>query len=392
MDELATREIVVAGEAGLPTPVYFGMIDFMKKKGYAVKKVTDWIEISPRSAFYQDMMSKKSNIEQSMGRILPAISEVRRDMELIKHDLRKLEAVLKHFEHRDMAVLKSDFVDLVDAHSPISMIGLANSGRFPTLIVDFYKCQSAGDVGALKVSNGEKQILRNKWILFEEWKSRYGKEVKDKVTMLREQLRSRDASLENYKQSLKPYIKALHRIKVSEGAYSGLDDPSLIEGYQTSVAGVDLIIWKGISLDKQHIYKRHDNHDDKFEYYAFFDVEVRRATMMQRDKEGEGMRIFIKAKLLTADEMYKEEDKLKKQEEMLENQLSEFLGLKEIEKKSEPAAEAPGGFLSMFNYKRKLSESSFKAMRNLIVNEELRDLEIKIKELIGGLILKREGD
>ncbi len=391
MEELTTREIVAAGDAGFPTPVYFGMIDFMKKKGYFVKKVTDWLEISPRSAFYQDMMTKKSNIEQSLGRILPAVSDVRRDMELIKHDLRKLENVMSHFETKDVSILKSDFVDLVDAHSPISMISLANSGRFPTIIVDFYKCRSASDVENLKISQGEKQIIRNKWQLFTEWKIRYGKDITGKVAMLREQLRSREASLKNYKETLKPYVKALHRVKVSESSYSGMDDPSLIEGYQTSVAGVDLIMWKGISLDKQHIYRD----DEKYDYYTVFEVQVRRATLIQRDKEGEGMRVFITAKLLTASEMAEKETEIKMQDELIERQLEEFMGSREIEKAkpAQPAQKsAISEFLSVFNYKRKLSESSLKGMKRIIVNEELRGLEIRIKELIGGLVLKNEQD
>src|SRR6056297_383473 len=120
---------------------------------------------------------------------------MRKQKELIKHDLRRLEEVQEHFKEDDEHVLKSDFVDLVDRQTEqLSLINMATSGKFPTIVVDFYKVENEGDIEDLEVSATEKGILKKKLRLFNFWKDRYGSEIEEKVKMLRKEYNSRKAS------------------------------------------------------------------------------------------------------------------------------------------------------------------------------------------------------
>jgi len=247
MGALIERKIVLTGVVGFPTQIYFKIIGLLKNRGYTVKKYQDWIEINPRSNLYQEMMRKRQAIEQNVARILSTISDMRRDIELIKHDLRKFEQVLEHFEKNKLDTLKSDFVDLVDSQTPTAMHKLVASGKFPTLVYDFFKIEKEEDIDKLKISESEKGLLRIKWMLFQEWMEKYRKAVKERVDMLREELNNRIASLESNKKLVEPYLKAIYKLKVGESKYSGLDDPTIIEGYNTIVSGVELYCWKPVS-------------------------------------------------------------------------------------------------------------------------------------------------
>jgi len=202
MGAIIERTISIKGEPGFPTGIYFKTIGILKAFGFTVKKYKDWIEINPRSDLYQEIIRKKQVIEQSVGRILSNISDMRRDIELIKHDLRKFEQVLDHFDQNKLDSLKSDFVDLVDSQTPSGMHKLVASGKFPTLVIDFFKIKSEEDIDKLKVSESEKGILKTKWMLFEEWLEKYSKAVRERVEMLREE--SKKISFEP------PPVKPLH--------------------------------------------------------------------------------------------------------------------------------------------------------------------------------------
>ena len=148
------RDLKIKGDPGYPTSVYFKMIKLLKETyNFEVKKYRDWLEINPRSAYHQEMLQKKQSLEQSVSRVMINLGDMRRDIELIKHDLRRLEEVSEHFKEGDEHVLKSDFVDLVDRNTEqLSLINMATSGKFPTIVVDFYKIREEGDIDKLKVS------------------------------------------------------------------------------------------------------------------------------------------------------------------------------------------------------------------------------------------------
>ncbi|MCD6368102.1 MAG: hypothetical protein J7L45_03395 [Candidatus Aenigmarchaeota archaeon] len=379
MGALIERKIVLTGVVGFPTQIYFKIIGLLKNRGYTVKKYQDWIEINPRSNLYQEMMRKRQAIEQNVARILSTISDMRRDIELIKHDLRKFEQVLEHFEKNKLDTLKSDFVDLVDSQTPTAMHKLVASGKFPTLVYDFFKIEKEEDIDKLKISESEKGLLRIKWMLFQEWMEKYRKAVKERVDMLREELNNRIASLESNKKLVEPYLKAIYKLKVGESKYSGLDDPTIIEGYNTIVSGVELYCWKPVSTKNVK----------KGKYYSYLDIEIRKKTISAGGSEKETMEIDIKVYVKTKKEIEEIEESIKKKEELMWLEIEQFKGKSPEEEKE--VEEKKGRFDKIDSFLKKILSSKEGEPKEVAaaVKEEFISLYDDLKDIIGGLKFKR---
>jgi hypothetical protein len=389
--EVSSKEITIKGAVGFPTEIYFAIVDWLSKEGYTIKKVTDWLEIPPRSPFYEEMLRRKQTIEQNVGRVLSMISETRKDVELIRHDLRRLREVQDHFRERDEHVLKSDFVDLVDRYTGhLSLIDMAISGKFPTIVVDFYRIRGEEELRTADVSETEKAILRKKFRLYEYWKKYYGREIKDKVKMLEAELNSKLSSIKVLEEMLAPYAKAARRIRAAEAGYSGLDDPAMVEGYQTSVAGVELAAWRGISPTREFKYMP----GERYDFYCFYDLIIKRTTLLVHGKETEAMQIKIKAHLLNRNEIEKKEEEIAKKERDIWHELQEMRGEKveetvpektKAEKFGARLVEAMKELVGLAEFP--LTPGTKKRLVRMIKEEEMGALWKFIKEKIGGLQL-----
>ena len=397
MGAILDRTLKIKGSVGFPTEIYFKMIKLLKNRHYTVKKYKDWLEINPRSNYHQEMMQKKQALEQSVARVMINISDMRRDIELIKHDLRRLEEVKEHFKEKDEHILKSDFVDLVDRNTgPLSLIDLATTGKFPTIVVDFYKIKKEEDIGKLKISQTEKGILKKKWRLYLYWKEKYGKEIDEKVNMLKEQLNSRKASLKLYKELLEPYVKAINKIKFSESEYTGLDDPNLIEGYNTSIAGVELLCWKGVSIETEFEYNK-----EKYPFYAYIEIDIKRKTRFVSGKESELMEVNMKLYLKTGKEIEEIQKKIKEREELLWKEIEQFKG-GEIKEEKETKKEKSKILKSLESTIRAIVgkpiegdyylPKGYKGKLENYIRRDFIEFYDDVKDLIGGLKLKRHGE
>ncbi|MCK4634307.1 MAG: hypothetical protein KAT37_00360 [Candidatus Aenigmarchaeota archaeon] len=402
MDPIIERTFKIKGTADFPTGIYFKMIKLLKESyGYEVKKYKDWLEINPRSNYHQEMLQKKQALEQSVSRVMIGLSDVRRDAELIKHDLRRLEEVQSHFKENDEHVLKSDFVDLVDRNTgALSLIDLATTGKFPTIVVDFYKIRKEDDIKKLKITQTEKGILKKKWRLYDYWKGKYGKEINEKVSMLREQLSGRKASMRMYKDLLEPYVKAINKIKFSESEYTGLDDPNLIEGYDTSIAGVELLCWKGMSYEKEFEYreKKDEHKRGRYPYYSFIEIKIKRKSLTLAGKRTEKMEINFKVYLKTGEDIKELRKKVKERENLLFKEIEQFKG-GEWKEEEEKKGEKSKLLLSIENGIRKIvgrpSAGEYYIPKGMggkmeaIIQKKFIEFYDDMKDLVGGIKLKR---
>lgn len=328
--EVLERNISLEGEAGEGTNAYFGMVKFLGQDSFKVKKKADWLKINPRSEFYSKMLQQKQMVEQQVTRLLTNITEMRKDIELIKHDLRKFKEVDEHFKSRDDEALKSDFVDLVDKNTPSSMLQLASAGKFPTLVIDFFKLGSKEDIKKLKISETEKSILRTKWDIYQYWKKNYKKSVDERIKMLKSELQNRQASLDNLKKTVKPYIKSVQQLREGEGkeegkkeeAHTGIDDPFLVEGYSTTISGIELIAWKPVHRYKSHKYMEKE---DKEKFFIFMEITAKKKQKQQR----EAMSFKIKGYLKSRPELEKEKENIEKKKKELQQEIKRFQGEEE---------------------------------------------------------------
>lgn len=394
-----TKKIEITGELGFPTKVYFDMLGWLSINGYTYKKTNDWLYVNPKTAQHAEVAQRRQAIEQRLSQVMIAIGDLRRDIELLKHDLRKFENALEHHKKNDLDVLKSDYIDFIDAQAPNSMLKLASAGRFPTIVIDFFRIKSEKDVDDLKITKSEKSILQIKWKLFQQWRETFAKGVEDRVRVLREEINSRQASLDNYKATIRPYLESMHKMRLSEEHPTELlSDPRLIEGFLSSVAGVELVAWRGVMLPGKHIFpesRRYMEGEQKpYENYIYFDITIRRKQVIIKGKEIEAMEVKIEGHLKTADDITSKENEIKEREESILRSLEEFRGERELAVPKEKKEEEESLWQKVKGVARASAETFVPPVTNKeilekVVKQQVIELYDAIKESSGSLKLQR---
>ena len=302
----ARQAIDFTGPPGSVAGIYYSLTFQLGKWEYQVHKADEWIEVSPVHAqYYQLTQKQKEDLEGKIKQGLVSVSQSMADMELLMHDKRRYLEFLHYLGYRTPNELKKDkklekrekdehghhdkemdnlcfyedkaddkeqqklkkeregridnhslkavFIDQVDMHTGegISMRSIVS--RWPTLITDFMRMND-GDMDPTKVMNGldvskaEAVVLITKNKLYNEWKSLFGPEIKSRYMRINELVQAREASVEQYKEWLKPYI-ARHRL-IEEGlARSDVRAKTTTSfitsgGVATSSANIVLYVWK----------------------------------------------------------------------------------------------------------------------------------------------------
>lgn len=227
------------------TAMLIGLMFQLRKWEYnTIQRADEWIEVNPVFAqFYQLTLRQKEELEGKIKQGLASASQAVADLELVKHDQRKYREFLDYFGYEyddekrawkeekdekkkkkpDEHALKAMFVDLVDMHTGegISMRSIVS--RWPTLIVDFLKLTD-DDTDPdkvrekLDISKAEAVVLVTKNKLYLEWKKLFSPEIKARYERIYELVKSREASVQWYRQWLTPII-ARHRL-IKEGLQS----------------------------------------------------------------------------------------------------------------------------------------------------------------------------
>lgn len=209
--------------------LYGTMFDAIKD-GWCVTKIMEAQEISPvHQQYYQITTKQKEDLEGKIKQGLAGIGQSVADLELVEHDVRKYEdyakdlreAKSKDKEERKRAQmrLKSVFVDEVDHHTGgsregnpgrLSMAFLRNSNIMPTIVDDFMEMESAEDVKKKErlknLPTVEKRVLEVKYKAYEDWLKVLESTIKNRLERMHQLKRSREKTLDEYREWLKPYI------------------------------------------------------------------------------------------------------------------------------------------------------------------------------------------
>ncbi|MBR9682702.1 MAG: hypothetical protein GOV02_03420 [Candidatus Aenigmarchaeota archaeon] len=244
------------GLPGTASGLYYSLVFEMGRLGFKVNKADEWIEVSPtHRAYWEKTTATKQMLEGVIKQGLASAAALVSDHELAKHDIRKYEEILKYFaappgkQHS----LRAMFVDNVDAHTDLpggGAISLRTSvQRWPTLIADFMKLDdndTEPDAIAKKynLSKAESVILTTKNRLFLEWKSMFKGAAKDRYVTLTAMVRSREKSITEYKEWLRPYI-ARYKLTKTGGTKAGtLRSFADIAGQATFFNFIRIFAWK----------------------------------------------------------------------------------------------------------------------------------------------------
>jgi len=241
---------------GEGTKLWLGFLSWLGNNGYTIQKVDESLEISPVDAgYYQLTQKQKEEMEAKIKQGLASVANAVAEYEFLAHDLRKYKEFLKMLETNDEHSLRSIFIDEVDIATGANSIKQMVV-RWSTIIADFMtlgeKMPDETDTDkireALNISKAEAVILSTKQRLYKNWKEIFGSEVRGRTERLLAQVKSREKSIKEYKNWLKPLV-ARHKLYKESLSESGTIRDTLTSiwhspGQAISTNEIDVLAWQ----------------------------------------------------------------------------------------------------------------------------------------------------
>jgi len=218
---------------GKASGILLGYFFYLGKRGFAVEKIEDRMEISPVHAQYYELtVRQKQTLERQMKEGLAGISAAVSDFELLWHDQRKYEEFMDVFEKIERAkkekdekslkegeqTLKSIFIDQVDVHTGEGIALKLIAPRWPTIIADFMRLKDE-DVEpkniskTYKVSEAEGVVLATKNKLYQQWRGMFKSTVMGRFERINGLVKAREKSIEEYRNMMRPYVTRFRSIR-----------------------------------------------------------------------------------------------------------------------------------------------------------------------------------
>ena len=247
------------GLRGSGSNIYHALIYQIPKWSYSVMKADESLQVSPVYAdLYNLVIGQKQKIEASIKLGLTSAAQAVADYELLAHDARRYGEILDYFKEgkTDEHVLRSLFVDRVDAFTGEGYSLITMAKRWPTIITDFIRMGSPDFKGEgwsdvrdihtkLDVSMAEATVLKTKDRIFKEWKATFFPAVKTRYARIEALLRARRKSVEEYRNWLKPYIAKYKTMKEADepNPAAWVTDAYTTPGFGQSEAMVKTRLW-----------------------------------------------------------------------------------------------------------------------------------------------------
>lgn len=280
------------GPPGFCLNMYMSLVFDLPKDGWKVVKVEESLDVTPvHHQYYELTHGRKEVLEAKIREGLVKISQSIADLELVEHDLLKyedfkeqLDAAKKEIgeklEHKEKEkleekkkraemALKTVFLEEVDFHAGgsaqggpgrLSMAFLRNHNIMPTVVDDFFRMTGKNDLKTDKMLKDlptvEIRMLEVKWDAYEEWLKYFENNVKRRMDALQILKKSREKTLEEYRDWLKPTIakyKMIEDTLESAGARASARSSSVrLNAIAISGHSVKLWFWKSFVPPDPH--------------------------------------------------------------------------------------------------------------------------------------------
>lgn len=229
----AHTQIYIDTPLGKANGILMGLLFQMRRWGFKVEKVYEWMEVSPvHQQYYQLTVGQKQQLEGQIKTALAGVQNAISDYELLEHDIRRYKEYMSYFNKieegrkkkdekmvkENEQLLKSVFIDKVDVHTGEGVALKLIVSRWPTIIVDFMKLND-DDNNASEVatkygfSQAEGVVLTTKNKIYQEWKRLFRGSVVSRMHHLTELAEARKKSIEEYRNMAKPYIMRYRNIR-----------------------------------------------------------------------------------------------------------------------------------------------------------------------------------
>ncbi len=224
-------------------PIFWIMLTIVPKHAnFHVIKFDEGIHFGfpMHKTYMAGLEHQKEELEKNIKQGLISISQSVADLELLEHDIRKYKEYKKYLDDyfstdeskkKDKKIadrfLKMIFVEQVDYHvgstgqgpGRFSMAFLRNNNLMPTIVDDFLEIEKIEDIEEMfkqgKISGAEKNLLLTKFKSFNEWLNMFKETVERRLKRMEELKRSREKTLEEFKNWLRPHIIRLKALNMS---------------------------------------------------------------------------------------------------------------------------------------------------------------------------------
>ncbi len=205
--------------------IYMMLTYTMPKLHYNLNKVEEHMAVSPSyPEMYGRITAKKREIEGQIKSGLASAAQAVADYELLKHDERKYREILDYFKEgqKDEHVLRALFVDRIDAHTGEGYSMISMTKRWPTIITDFIRVSNVEKKDrdntkkvkeVLAIPEAEAVVLKTKNKVYEEWKTIFFPDIKDRYSRVKTLVDTRRKSIDEYREWLKPYVASLKMMR-----------------------------------------------------------------------------------------------------------------------------------------------------------------------------------
>jgi hypothetical protein len=254
--------------------LYWGIAFQLPKINYKLAKVDEYMKVSPVHAeAYNLTVAQKQKIEATIKTGMSSVAQAVADYELIAHDHRRYREIFDYFIEgkKNEHVLRSLFVDRVDAYTGEGYSLVTMARRWPTIITDFIRISSEiktkDDIRhKLDVTDAEASVLFTKNRLYQEWKKLFKPVVEQRLARLETLMNARKKSISEYKDWLRPYIARFQMMKESESSNDRIN-PYMIPGFGQAIANTGMRLWAWRPFVSDDMQKAEVVAEEKGGYY-----------------------------------------------------------------------------------------------------------------------------
>ncbi|MFH1769966.1 MAG: hypothetical protein ABH828_00225 [archaeon] len=211
-------------------------------------KITDIFSASEQSAFWGAAQARLKIQQETVSQYLIAIGKLIRELFQIVRELRIIDERLVMYDNWEESKsadisLKGLYIDMVEGASknPSSVYGLAQQVGFTILPDLFFNTHvyRPKDVDTVventKYNKSIKNVLKRKLYSYVTWKIKTDEELRSRRKFQLKYLRQHWAVIKMYMDWIKPYLRNIRRMQMSEKHIESVDMVSAFEGSMVEV-------------------------------------------------------------------------------------------------------------------------------------------------------------
>ena len=347
-------------------PIYFWVLDFLRSDepsglGLEVAKVEEAFEATAGSAFFGEMGTRRSAMEDRAMKMLQMVNTIIRSVINLIYDLKEFQLRLGHYEKLKSKdpnerrgaelALRGIWLDQVDLQKGRASINvLSQQLQFYTLRDAFFAVNSLSDIGKeFELNDRVQRILQRKLADYFAWKTNSEQELRKRYNIELHYLKSQVDSLKLYTKWARPYLRSAQQLRMKE-----FNSPDLVNAFDNMV--MELKLFGKKEIKPVSVYEEYDKIKFEKKFYSCVEVHFKFRTIPQALRTQQGnqyvnsgntemtFRSFVltdeEIKELEAQELYEDMDVVEQLTNVslkeLEKDLDEFLN-PEKEKKAEEA-------------------------------------------------------